>query len=136
MQKGGAMEKKRSVGIIVTSIILFLFLLIVWLVDVVILVVAGERLLQKLFKSRVGKNLFPMEHIPLEDAYEDPIVIKWMIARSKMSLARIMGTFNYQLAGNVTINYDQWRQEGKEEWEELKEKVKGDSPADWFLIFN
>jgi len=31
-------------------------------------IVAGERLLQKLFKSRVGKNLFPMEHIPLGDS--------------------------------------------------------------------
>ena len=77
-----------------------------------------------------------MEHIPLENAYEDPIVIKWMIARSKMSLARIMGAFNYQLAGNVTINYEQWRTEGKEEWEELKEKIKGDDVADYFYMIN
>ena len=76
-----------------------------------------------------------MEQIPLENAYEDPIVMKWMIARSKMSLARIMGAFNYQLAGNVTINYEQWRTEGKEEWDELKEKIKGDDAVDWFIMF-
>ncbi len=80
--------------------------------------------------------ILAMEQIPLENAYDDPVVIKWMIARSKMSLARIMGAFNYQLAGNVTINYDQWRTEGKEEWDELKEKIKGDDVPDWFIMIH
>jgi hypothetical protein len=76
-----------------------------------------------------------MDHIPLEDAYEDPIVIKWMIAKSKLSLARILGAFNYQLLGNVTINFDQFRSEGNEELNELKEKIKGDDTPDWFIMF-
>ena len=76
-----------------------------------------------------------LEQIPLEDAYEDPIVIKWMIARSKISLARIMGAFNYQLAGNVTINFEMWRTEGTEEWKALQEKIDGDDVPDWFLMF-
>lgn len=76
-----------------------------------------------------------MEEIPLEDAYEDPVVIKWMIARGKMSLARIMGAFNYQLAGNVTINFEQWRTEGKEEWDELKELIRDNNTPDYFMMF-
>lgn len=76
-----------------------------------------------------------LDHIPVEDAYEDPIVIQWMIAHGKKSLARILGTFNYQLAGNVTINFDAYRTEGNEELVELKEKIKGDNPPDWFLMF-
>jgi hypothetical protein len=92
------------------------------------LIITGRDPVESLF-------VLAMEQIPDEDAYEDPIVIKWMIARGKMSLARIMGAFNYQLAGNVTINFEMWRTEGKEEWDELKEKIKGDDVPDWILMF-
>lgn len=76
-----------------------------------------------------------LDHIPEEDAYEDPIVINWMIAQAKRSLARILGTFNFQLAGNITINFEQSRSEGNEELAKLKEKISGDECPDWFLIF-
>jgi len=76
-----------------------------------------------------------MDQIPLENAYEDTIVIEWMIAKSKMSLARILGAFNYNLLGNITINFEQWRQEGQEELERLREKIKGDDSPDWFMFF-
>ena len=69
------------------------------------------------------------------DAYEDTIVIQWMIAHAKKSLARILGTFNYTLAGNVTINFDAYRTEGVEELARLEEKIKGDNQPDWFLMF-
>jgi hypothetical protein len=76
-----------------------------------------------------------LDHIPVEDAYSDPIVIRWMIAHAKLSLARILGTFNYQLAGNVTINFDAYRSEGQEEITELKDYIINTSPPDWFLMF-
>jgi hypothetical protein len=76
-----------------------------------------------------------MDHIPLEDAYEDTIVIEWMIAKSKISLARILGAFNYNLLGNITINFEQWRTEGNEKIAELQEKIKGDDVPDWFIFF-
>ena len=76
-----------------------------------------------------------MDHIPEEDAYEDTIVIEWMIAKGKMSLARILGAFNYNLLGNITINFEQWRTEGQEKITELTEKIKGDDVPDWFLFF-
>jgi hypothetical protein len=76
-----------------------------------------------------------LDHIPLEDAYEDTIVIEWMIAKSKISLARILGAFNYNLLGNITINFEQWRTEGNETIAELKEKIAGDDTCDWFLFF-
>ena len=76
-----------------------------------------------------------MDHIPLEDAYNDTIVLEWMIAKGKVSLARILGAFNYNLLGNVTINFEQWRQEGNEELERLREKIKGDDTPDWFMFF-
>ena len=77
-----------------------------------------------------------LDRIPEEDAYEDPIVIQWMIAYAKKSLARILGTFDYTLAGNVRINYDMYRTEGNEELQRLEEKIKGDNPPDWFIMFS
>jgi hypothetical protein len=76
-----------------------------------------------------------MDQIPIEDAYNDTIVIEWMIAKSKMSLARILGAFNYNLLGGVTINFEQWRTEGQEELERIREKIKGDDVPDWFIFF-
>lgn len=76
-----------------------------------------------------------LNSIPPEDLYEDPLFLKWVIARGKMQLSRILGTFNYTLLGGIQINYGDIRAEGKEELEELKQKIKSDSPADWFMMF-
>lgn len=77
-----------------------------------------------------------LNEIPKEDLYEDPVFIKWIIAKAKIQLARIIGTFNYTLIGGVQINYADIRAEGKEELEELKKKIQSDSPADWFMLIN
>jgi len=75
-----------------------------------------------------------LNQIPREDLYEDPVFLKWVIARGKVQLSRILGTFNYTLLGGIQINYDVIRTEGKEELAELKAKILSDSPADWFLM--
>jgi hypothetical protein len=77
-----------------------------------------------------------LNEIPKEDLYEDPVFIKWIIAKAKIQLARIIGTFNYTLIGGVQINYADIRAEGKEELTELKEKIRTDSPADWFMMIS
>ena len=93
------------------------------------LIITGRTPIQSLF-------VLAMDHIPEEDAYEDTIVIEWITAKAKQSLARILGSFNYQLLGGVTINYDQWRNEANEELGILREKIKGDNPADWVLLIS
>lgn len=92
------------------------------------LVITGRTPTESLF-------VLSMIRIPDEDAYDDPLVLKWMIAQGKRSLARILGAFNYQLLGNITINFEQYRTEGNEELQELKDKIKGDDTADWFIMF-
>jgi hypothetical protein len=79
--------------------------------------------------------ILAMDHIPEEDAYNDTIVLEWMIAKGKVSLSRILGAFNYNLLGNITINFEQWRAEGQEELERLREKIIGDNCPDWFILF-
>jgi len=77
-----------------------------------------------------------LNKIPIENLYEDPVFIKWVIAKSKMQLSRIIGTFNYTLIGGVQINYADIKAEGKEELEELKKKIHDDSPPDFFMMIN
>lgn len=91
--------------------------------------ILGRDLQESLFVTTIDK-------IPDEEFYEDPLVIKWMIAKSKISLARILGTFSYNLLGNVTINHAEIRSEGQEELTELKEKIASDNVSDWFMMFN
>jgi len=93
------------------------------------LIITGRDPVESLWLTTLNK-------IPAEDLYEDPVFIKWVIARAKTQLARIIGTFNYTLLGGIQINYQDIRAEGQEELKELKEKIKSDSPADWFLMFS
>jgi hypothetical protein len=93
------------------------------------LIITGRTPVQSLF-------VLALDHIPLEEAYEDTIVIEWIIAKCKLSLSRILGAFNYQLVGNVTINYQMWKEEADSELERLREKIKGDNPPDWFIMFS
>jgi len=79
--------------------------------------------------------LTTLNKIPAEDLYEDPVFLKWVIARAKTQLARIIGTFNYTLIGGIQINYGDIRTEGQEELTALKEKIKSDSPPDFFMMF-
>ncbi len=74
--------------------------------------------------------------IPSEDLYEDPVFIKWIIAKAKIQLARIIGTFNYTLIGGVQINYSDIRTEGQAELDELKAKIASDNVPDWMHIIN
>lgn len=80
--------------------------------------------------------LTTLNKIPEEDLYDDPLFLKWVIARGKTQLARIIGTFNYTLIGGIQINYADIRAEGQAELDILKEKIKSDSPADWFMMIN
>jgi hypothetical protein len=48
-------------------------------------------------------------------------------------LARITGTFNFNLPGNVTINYSEIRSEATDEISSIKEEIKGDEGVDYFF---
>jgi hypothetical protein len=74
--------------------------------------------------------------IPEENMYEDALVQRWIIAKCKVSMASILGTFTVNLIGGISINADMWRSEGTEELSELKEKIKGDNACNWFMTVN
>jgi len=65
--------------------------------------------------------------------YSDEVFIRYCIAQAKIQLGRIMGTFNYNLPGNITINYDMIMSEGKEELEAIVTAIKEDEGTDFFF---
>lgn len=71
--------------------------------------------------------------IPIENLYDDPLFQRWVIAKCKISMGRILGTFTVNLVGGVSVNADMWKSEGQEELTELKEKMKTDNAPSWFL---
>jgi len=66
--------------------------------------------------------------------YSDEVFIRYCIAQAKVQLGRIMGTFNYNLPGNITINYDMIMSEGKEELQAIVEELKADEGTDYFYL--
>ena len=70
--------------------------------------------------------------IPLESLLCDEIFFRYVVAKCKTQLGRILGLFEFQYAGGVTINVDTYVSEGKEELESIEEEIKTDEGTDWF----
>jgi hypothetical protein len=83
----------------------------------------------------------PKDHVVLEiyetiddcSLFSDEIFHRYVVAQAKVQMSRVLGTFNYNLPGNIQINYDLIRGEGQEEIREIKEEIKTDEGADWFM---
>lgn len=76
-------------------------------------------------------------YIAIDDAdlYEDPMFRKWISAKCKMQLHRILKTFEVNLIGGVSIStilYD----EGKAEKDEVENWRNGQEVPDYFLMFS
>lgn len=71
--------------------------------------------------------------IPQEDLYDDPYFQRACIAKVKMQLHRMLKTFEYQVIGGVQI-IGTLAEEGKTEYNEIKEEKLKQDPADWFLM--
>jgi hypothetical protein len=70
----------------------------------------------------------PVEHLML-----DEIFYRYVVAKCKVQLSRILGTFNFNLPGNIQINYDLIRSEGTEEITKIEEEIKSEEGMDFFL---
>ena len=71
--------------------------------------------------------------IPLEHLMNDEIFYRYVVAKCKVQLSRILGTFDFNLPGGIKINYDLIRDEGKEEIEKIEEEVKNEEGMDFFF---
>ena len=74
-----------------------------------------------------------LEELPLGYLYKDEIFFRYVCAKAKTQLSRVLGTFAFNLPGNITINYDLMREEGTTALEKIEEEIKSDEGMDWFF---
>ena len=65
--------------------------------------------------------------------FSDEAFVRYVIGQAKIQLARILGTFSFNLPGNITINYDMISSEGREEVDRVVEEIKADEGVDYFF---
>ena len=91
----------------------------------------------KLFISGETPNRDCVAHVyaklPIEHLMNDEIFFRYVVAKCKTQLSRILGTFTFNLPGNVTINYDLLKDEGTEELSNIIEEIKEEESMDFFF---
>lgn len=73
------------------------------------------------------------QSIPLTALMKDEIFFRYVVAKCKTQLGRILGTFAFNYIGGVTINIEKYSDEGNEELSKIEEEIKGDEGMDWFF---
>jgi hypothetical protein len=71
--------------------------------------------------------------VPGCDLYNDDLFRRYVIADCKIQLGRILGTFSYQMPGNVSINVESIANEGATEKEAILQELKDMSGA-WYIF--
>ena len=71
--------------------------------------------------------------LPLEYLMKDEVFYRYVVAKAKIQLSRILGTFAFNLPGGITINYDLIRTEGQDEITKIEEEIKSDEGMDFFF---
>lgn len=74
--------------------------------------------------------------IDADKLYEDELYQRHVRARAKLRLAQMLQTFNYQLPGDVSLNYQNMVQNAEKELEDVKLMMKGENTTDWMLLMN
>lgn len=88
------------------------------------------------FQGELPKNTCVFQvYVTIPDCalFEDELFYRYCLASAMASMGRILGTFTYNLPGNVTLNTDSYESWGKDELEAIKEEMKELAPPDFFL---
>lgn len=67
--------------------------------------------------------------IPDCDLFEDDLFFRYCVAEAKIQLSRVLGSFAFNLPGNVSINVDMIANDGQTEKSEILEEIKMMSSA-------
>lgn len=62
--------------------------------------------------------------IPITNLYNDRLFKEYVKGQCLQSLSRIVGTFEHRYVGGVTINWAEWKSDGKEMVEKAEEELK------------
>ena len=66
--------------------------------------------------------------------FEDELFQRYVRAHAKVRLSHMLQTFNYNLPGGVTVNYQNIVVAAEKEMEEVKAMMKGENTTDWMFL--
>ena len=72
--------------------------------------------------------------IELESMYDDEVFQRYVRAKAKMRLGEMLTTFDFNLPGNVKLNYGTIVEAAKEEMQQIQDQLKSENTP-CFLIF-
>ena len=75
----------------------------------------------------------PYVKVPETQLFDDIYCQKWIAAKCRMNVARMIGTFTTQLIGGVTVNTNLYTEEAKDDINDCKEYWKSLRDADMFF---
>jgi hypothetical protein len=73
--------------------------------------------------------------IPDDKLYEDYYFMRYVTAKAKIALGRMLSFFDYNLMGGIKINASEIKAEGEAEVEKIETEIKDQDSADYFSIF-
>jgi hypothetical protein len=73
--------------------------------------------------------------IPDDKLYEDYYFFRYVTAKSKVALGRMLSFFDYNLMGGIKVNAADIKQEGEAEIEKIEQEIKDQDTADYFNIW-
>lgn len=73
------------------------------------------------------------ERLSPQEMYGDIMFEDYVTAKVEAALGKIVGTFNFELPGGVTINYDEIKSNGKERAKEIEDEIKESNNGDFIL---
>jgi len=73
--------------------------------------------------------------IPDDKLYEDYYFIRYITAKSKISLGRMLSFFDYNLMGGIKVNAQDIKAEGEAEVEKIEQEIKDQDSADYFMVW-
>ena len=71
-----------------------------------------------------------------DDLYDDELFIRYCLAKSKISLSRVLSAFEYNLPGGVRVNTADLRSDGEKELQEVMDMINGENTPSYFLQWN
>lgn len=66
--------------------------------------------------------------------FEDELFQRYVRAHAKVRLSHMLQTFNYNLPGGVTVNYQNIVAAAEKEMEDVKAMMKGENTSDWMFL--
>lgn len=76
-----------------------------------------------------------LKKIDKDKLFEDEVYQRYVRAHAKVRLAHMLQTFNYQLPGEIGLNYQNIVTTAEKEMEDVKAMMKGENTPDWMFLY-